>query len=169
MCKAWTFEHIHTCSSFRCVCVTSCTLPPLPDWTNSASRWIFRKIRFGSCSPTSFRPPASFPVTTLSRQQVSTSSFRPNFARAHCKLTFDWCFTSERRKLVAAGLWQSGFHADWMYEGEGGGAASSRELLLALGWLLATGALESVVMKRVQKLDRMLLTCTPVSTTAACR
>lgn len=70
---------------------------------------------------------------------------------------------------MAAGLWQSGFHADWMYEGEGGGAVSSRELLLALGWLLATGALESVVMKRVQKLDRMLLTCTPVSTTAACR
>lgn len=84
-------------------------------------------------------------------------------------MTFDWCFSSERRKLVAAGLWQSGFHADWMYEGEGGGAASSRELLLALGWLLATEALESVVMKRVQKLDRMLLTCTPVSTTAACR
>lgn len=70
---------------------------------------------------------------------------------------------------MAAGLWQSGFHADWMYEEEGGGAVSSRELLLALGWLLATGALESVVMKRVQKLDRMLLTCTPVSTTAACR
>ncbi|KAL3968310.1 hypothetical protein ACER0C_028267 [Sarotherodon galilaeus] len=70
--------------------------------------------------------------------------------------------TAERRKLVAAGLWQSGFHADWMYEGEEGGAVSSQELLLALGWLLATGALESVVMKRVQKLDRMLLTCTPV-------
>lgn len=70
---------------------------------------------------------------------------------------------------MAAGLWQSGFHADWMYEGEEGGAVFSQELLLALGWLLATGALESVVMKRVQKLDRMLLMCTPVSTTAACR
>ncbi|XP_072222006.1 tubulin epsilon and delta complex protein 1 [Leuresthes tenuis] len=67
---------------------------------------------------------------------------------------------TERRQLVAAGLWQTGFHADWMYvkDGEGGGARfSSRDLLLALGWLLAAGTLEELVAQRVQQLDQTLL------------
>ncbi|CAK6976484.1 tubulin epsilon and delta complex protein 1 [Scomber scombrus] len=74
---------------------------------------------------------------------------------------------SEHRKLVAAGLWQSGYHADWMYVREGGegaeeGGCSSRDLLLALGWLLAMGTLEKLLTQRVQQLDRTLLTPTPV-------
>ncbi|XP_034713582.1 tubulin epsilon and delta complex protein 1 isoform X3 [Etheostoma cragini] len=76
------------------------------------------------------------------------------------------------RKLVAAGLWQTGYHADWMYgrqggegeEGGEGGRCSSRDLLLALGWLLATGKLEKLLTQRVQQLDQTLLTPTPVDT-----
>ncbi|KAM4542335.1 tubulin epsilon and delta complex protein 1 [Odontesthes bonariensis] len=67
---------------------------------------------------------------------------------------------TERRQLVAAGLWQTGFHAAWMYveAGEaGGGGSSSRDLLLALGWLLAAGTLEDLVAQRVQQLDQTLL------------
>lgn len=80
------------------------------------------------------------------------------------------CAATECRKLVAAGLWQTGYHADWMYgkeEGEGGegGRFLSRDLLLALGWLLATGQLEKLLSKRVQKLDKKLLSPTPVNTT----
>ncbi|XP_068573860.1 tubulin epsilon and delta complex protein 1 isoform X3 [Cebidichthys violaceus] len=75
---------------------------------------------------------------------------------------------AENRKLVAAGLWQTGYHADWMYGswGEGGGEGgrlSSRDLLLALGWLLATGKLEGLLTQRVQRLDKTLLTPTPVN------
>ncbi|XP_042357357.1 tubulin epsilon and delta complex protein 1 [Plectropomus leopardus] len=75
---------------------------------------------------------------------------------------------SECRKLVAAGLWQTGYHADWMYwrdggEGREGGRSSSRDLLLALGWLLAEGQLEKLLSQRVQQLDRTLLTPTPVN------
>lgn len=77
--------------------------------------------------------------------------------------------SAECRNLVAAGLWQSGYHADWMYEDVEEGSFSSRDLLLGFAWLLAAGALEKVVMKRVQKLDRTLLTCAPVSTMAAGR
>ncbi|XP_038585169.1 tubulin epsilon and delta complex protein 1 isoform X1 [Micropterus salmoides] len=71
--------------------------------------------------------------------------------------------TLEHRKLVVAGLWQTGYHADWMYgreEGEGG-RFSSRHLLLALGWLLATGTLEKLLTQQVQQLDKTLLTPTP--------
>ncbi|XP_032356024.1 tubulin epsilon and delta complex protein 1 [Etheostoma spectabile] len=76
------------------------------------------------------------------------------------------------RTLVAAGLWQTGYHADWMYgrqggggeEGGEGGRCSSRDLLLALGWLLATGKLEELLTQRVQQLDKTLLTPTPVDT-----
>ncbi|XP_070698820.1 tubulin epsilon and delta complex protein 1 [Pempheris klunzingeri] len=68
----------------------------------------------------------------------------------------------DRRKLVAAGLWQTGYHADWMRGMEGGGV-SSRDLLLALGWLLATGTLEKLLKQRVQQLDKTLLTPTPVN------
>ncbi|XP_042244918.1 tubulin epsilon and delta complex protein 1 [Thunnus maccoyii] len=79
--------------------------------------------------------------------------------------------TSEHRKLVAAGLWQTGYYADWMYVRRGGGGGggggeegrfSSRDLLLALGWLLATGTLEKLLTLRVQQLDKTLLTPTPV-------
>lgn len=72
----------------------------------------------------------------------------------------------ERRRLVAAGLWQTGYQADWMCGTEGGEGrrVSSRDLLLALGWLLAAGALERLLMQRVQKLDKTLLTLTPIST-----
>lgn len=61
---------------------------------------------------------------------------------------------------VVAGLWQTGYYADWMYEG--GGRSTSRDLLLALGWLLATGTLEKVLSRRVQRLDKTLLTPTRV-------
>ncbi|KAF3844438.1 hypothetical protein F7725_007601, partial [Dissostichus mawsoni] len=61
---------------------------------------------------------------------------------------------TELRRLVAAGLWKTGYHADWMYErggGEGGegGRFSSKDLLLALGWLLATGTLEKLLTQRL--------------------
>ncbi|XP_028294537.1 tubulin epsilon and delta complex protein 1-like isoform X1 [Gouania willdenowi] len=75
----------------------------------------------------------------------------------------------EHRELVCAGLWQSGYHANWMFDrndGREGGeqkAFSSRDLLLALGWLLAAGILEQVVMQRMLKLDRTLVTCRLVS------
>ncbi|MEQ2183501.1 hypothetical protein GOODEAATRI_033353, partial [Goodea atripinnis] len=70
-------------------------------------------------------------------------------------------FPLERRKLVAVGLWQSGYYGDWMY-GTDGGSFSSRDLLLALGWLLAKGALEKMLTGRVEQLDRTLLPSTPV-------
>ncbi|KAJ0063062.1 hypothetical protein NL108_010960, partial [Boleophthalmus pectinirostris] len=70
--------------------------------------------------------------------------------------------------LVAAGLWQTGYYADWMYrEPRGGegcvGAFSSRDLLLALGWIIAKGALEKLLSQRVEDLDTTLLTSTPES------
>ncbi|XP_074548568.1 tubulin epsilon and delta complex protein 1 [Halichoeres trimaculatus] len=74
--------------------------------------------------------------------------------------------SSELHKLVAAGLWQTGYHADWMFvkdRGEGGERCSSRELLLALGWLLAAGTVENLVTLRVQKLDKTLFTPAPVN------
>ncbi|XP_010742100.2 tubulin epsilon and delta complex protein 1 [Larimichthys crocea] len=75
---------------------------------------------------------------------------------------------SKHRKLVAAGLWQTGYHADWVSGGEGGeggqgGRFSSRDLLLALGWLLATGTLEKLLTHRVQQMDNILLTPIPVN------
>ncbi|XP_028251705.1 tubulin epsilon and delta complex protein 1 isoform X1 [Parambassis ranga] len=73
----------------------------------------------------------------------------------------------ECRKLVTAGLWQTGYYADWMYEteerGQEGTGFSSRDLLLALGWLLAAGTLENLMTQRVQQLDRTLLISIPVS------
>ncbi|XP_036927554.1 tubulin epsilon and delta complex protein 1 isoform X2 [Acanthopagrus latus] len=73
---------------------------------------------------------------------------------------------SEHRKLTAAGLWQTSYHAHWMYGREGGegGRLSSRDLLMALGWLLATGALERLLTQRIKELDKTLLTCMSVST-----
>ncbi|XP_054470410.1 tubulin epsilon and delta complex protein 1 isoform X2 [Anoplopoma fimbria] len=76
---------------------------------------------------------------------------------------------AENRKLVVAGLWQTGYHAGWMYGSWGGGAGgegvrpSSRDLLLALGWLLAAGKLEELLTLRVQQLDKTLLAPTPVN------
>lgn len=73
-------------------------------------------------------------------------------------------FVSDLQKQVAAGLWQTGYYAEWLWcgqDGEGGGEArrsSSRGLLLALGWLLAGGALEKLLTRQVQQLDRTLLT-----------
>ncbi|KAM9842894.1 tubulin epsilon and delta complex protein 1 isoform 2-T2 [Aulostomus maculatus] len=70
----------------------------------------------------------------------------------------------ERRKLVAAGLWRMGYYADWMYEqGEEDGGLTSRDLLLALGWLLASGSLETLLTRRVQQLDRTLLPAAPMN------
>ncbi|KAK5615609.1 hypothetical protein CRENBAI_024660 [Crenichthys baileyi] len=68
--------------------------------------------------------------------------------------------SGERRKLVAVGLWQSGYYCDWMY-GTDGGSFSSRDLLLALGWLLAKGAMEKMLTGRVEQLDRTLLPSAP--------
>ncbi|XP_033991079.1 LOW QUALITY PROTEIN: tubulin epsilon and delta complex protein 1 [Trematomus bernacchii] len=76
---------------------------------------------------------------------------------------------TELRRLVAAGLWQTGYHADWMYERGGreggeGGRYSSKDLLLALGWLLATGTLEKLLTQRVEQLDKtLILTPSPVN------
>lgn len=47
-------------------------------------------------------------------------------------------------------------------KGHGGERSTSRDLLLALGWLIATGSLEKLLTKRVQQLDKMLLTPTHV-------
>ncbi|XP_054653080.1 tubulin epsilon and delta complex protein 1 isoform X2 [Dunckerocampus dactyliophorus] len=63
------------------------------------------------------------------------------------------------RKLVSAGLWQSGYYAGWMYGKEEEGV-SSRELLLALGWQLASGIMEKLLTQRVQQLDTTVLTPT---------
>ncbi|XP_071770391.1 tubulin epsilon and delta complex protein 1 [Centroberyx gerrardi] len=78
---------------------------------------------------------------------------------------------SDHRKLVATGLWQTGYQAAWMYGREGGEGGeeeegrrfSSRDLLLALGWLLASGALERLLTQRAQQLDKTLLTFTLVN------
>ncbi|XP_026166586.1 tubulin epsilon and delta complex protein 1 [Mastacembelus armatus] len=75
----------------------------------------------------------------------------------------------DHRKLVAAGLWQTGYYADWMYGKEGGDGKdgrsfSSKDLLLALGWLLATETLEKLLTQRVQQLDKTLLMSITVNT-----
>ncbi|XP_061742311.1 tubulin epsilon and delta complex protein 1 isoform X2 [Nerophis ophidion] len=66
----------------------------------------------------------------------------------------------ECRAAVSAGLWQSGYYAGWMLREEEG--VSTRELLLALGWQLASGTLEKLLTQRVQELDQTLITPTPV-------
>lgn len=83
-----------------------------------------------------------------------------------CEASAQW--REEHRKLVVAGLWQTGYHADWIYwmnggEGEEGESFSSRDLLLGLGWLLATGTLEKLLAQRVQQLDKTLLTSVPMN------
>nr|XP_061798642.1 tubulin epsilon and delta complex protein 1-like [Nerophis lumbriciformis] len=62
----------------------------------------------------------------------------------------------ECKILVSTGLWKSGYYAGWLYDREVKGV-SSRELLLALGWLLAAGMLEKLLIQRVQQLDKTLL------------
>lgn len=76
----------------------------------------------------------------------------------------------ELRNQVVAGLWQTGYYVDWMYkemggEGQGGESSTSRDLLLALGWLIAAGTLEKLLAKRVQQLDKTLLATTYVRAT----
>ncbi|KAK5856980.1 hypothetical protein PBY51_010253 [Eleginops maclovinus] len=86
-----------------------------------------------------------------------------------CSIVSCEAIAGEHRKLVAAGLWQTGYHADWMYEQGGeeggeGGRFSSKDLLLALGWLLASGTLEKLLTQRVEQLDKtLILTPTPVN------
>ncbi|XP_056914112.1 tubulin epsilon and delta complex protein 1 isoform X1 [Takifugu flavidus] len=87
------------------------------------------------------------------------------FGTVSCK---DGMEGGELRKQVIAGLWQTGYYGDWMYKGSGdkghgGERSTSRDLLLALGWLIATGSLEKLLTKRVQQLDKMLLTPTHAS------
>lgn len=77
----------------------------------------------------------------------------------------------ELRNQVVAGLWQTGYYVDWMYkgmggEGQGGESSTSRDLLLALGWLIAAGTLEKLLKKRVQQLDKTLLTPPQVCATS---
>ncbi|PWA16535.1 hypothetical protein CCH79_00004345 [Gambusia affinis] len=69
-----------------------------------------------------------------------------------------FCFPSGSRELVAAGLWQSGYHGDWTSGGP------SSDPLLALGWLLAQGILEKLLAARAAELDRMLLDTGPATT-----
>ncbi|XP_043998029.1 tubulin epsilon and delta complex protein 1 [Gambusia affinis] len=66
--------------------------------------------------------------------------------------------TGGSRELVAAGLWQSGYHGDWTSGGP------SSDPLLALGWLLAQGILEKLLAARAAELDRMLLDTSPATT-----
>jgi len=75
---------------------------------------------------------------------------------------------------VAQGLWQRGYHMDWITcVGAGGepGEASwgpcSRELLLALGWLLSTGTLETLLAHRAQQLDTTQLDLAGIRTTVS--
>lgn len=75
---------------------------------------------------------------------------------------------SEHRSLVAAGLWQTGYHAAWVYGREEGGGSFSRDLLLALGWLLATGTLERLLSQRAQQLDKTLVRPTLVNPHLSC-
>lgn len=77
----------------------------------------------------------------------------------------------ELRTQVVAGLWQTGYYVGWMYkgmggEGRGGESCTSRDLLLALGWLIAAGTLEKLLKKRVQQLDKTLLTPPQVCVTS---
>lgn len=64
--------------------------------------------------------------------------------------------TPECKRLVSTGLWKSGYYAGWMYQSQMGGV-TSRELLLAFGWLLAAGTLEKLLTRRVQQLDKTLV------------
>ncbi|KAM9787411.1 tubulin epsilon and delta complex protein 1 [Syngnathus typhle] len=64
--------------------------------------------------------------------------------------------TPECKMLVSTGLWRSGYYAGWMYGREVRGV-SGRELLVALGWLLAAGMLEKRLSQRVQQLDKTLV------------
>ncbi|XP_014878687.1 uncharacterized protein C14orf80 homolog isoform X2 [Poecilia latipinna] len=66
--------------------------------------------------------------------------------------------TGGSRELVAAGLWQSGYHGDWTLGGSGS------DPLLALSWLLAQGVLEKLLAGQVAKLDRTLLATGPATT-----
>lgn len=69
----------------------------------------------------------------------------------------------DQRKLVAGGLWQTGYRAAWMLGRDGEDRIpSSRGLLLALGWLLATGTLERLLTQRAPQLNKLLLTSTLV-------
>lgn len=75
---------------------------------------------------------------------------------------------SELWKLVTAGLWQTGYYAEWMYKQPVGKEGSenffsSRDLLLALGWLMATGTLEKLVLQQAEQLDKTLLRITPLN------
>lgn len=84
----------------------------------------------------------------------------------HNKIRF-FFNVEELRHHVAAGLWQTGYYVDWMYKGKGreeqrGESSTSRDLLLALGWLIAAGTLEKLLTKRIQQLDKTLLTPTQV-------
>ncbi|XP_056152346.1 tubulin epsilon and delta complex protein 1 [Lampris incognitus] len=74
---------------------------------------------------------------------------------------------SDHRTLVATGLWQTGYQAEWIY-GRGEESRSeesvvySRDLLLALGWLLGTGILEELLAHRAKQLDITILKSTLV-------
>ncbi|KAG7281676.1 hypothetical protein CRUP_008051, partial [Coryphaenoides rupestris] len=79
---------------------------------------------------------------------------------------------SDCRRLVAQGLWQRGYHMDWITcvgvggePGEASWGPCSRELLLALGWLLATGTLETLLAHRAQHLDTTQLDLAGIRTT----
>lgn len=94
-------------------------------------------------------------------------TFRETMRNAPClpdtwlRIITNVFFLAELQKSVGAGLWQTGYYAEWLWCGQDGGgearSSSSRGLLLALGWLLAAGALEKLLTQRVQQLDRTLL------------
>ncbi|XP_037097425.1 tubulin epsilon and delta complex protein 1 [Syngnathus acus] len=65
--------------------------------------------------------------------------------------------TPECKMLVSTGLWRSGYYAGWVYGAGEARGVSSRELLVALGWLLAAGMLEKRLSQRVQQLDKTLV------------
>lgn len=108
-------------------------------------------------------------VSSKTHVEGGQSPFRgihSNFVYYYSKVLFFLLLCIVKlRNQVAAGLWQTGYYGDWIYKGRRGERSPSRELLLALGWLIAAGTLEKVLRKRVQQLDKTLLTPTHVCAT----
>ncbi|XP_056446063.1 tubulin epsilon and delta complex protein 1-like isoform X3 [Gadus chalcogrammus] len=106
---------------------------------------VFRRAKF-NCGPEVEDPLWKLLASVLKTCNIISVEASPELPE----------MASDHRRLVAVGLWQSGYHVDWIRcVGEQGGECvpCSRELLLALGWLLATGAVETLLAHRAKQLD----------------